>query len=566
MSEHEINTKEQYIEFFRNNGFNCFPIPKLTKEADYRYKASQTIRDQTITDEENYGVITIQGSGTVIIDLDNKEQYRKFAEENIQNGFMIIETGKGWHIPVKGLSGIISKVELFDYKIQDEKIIEIQGHDHYVIGVESIVDHDELKRKVTYKNKGTLTIWDAKGKDFHQLIDALCKSCNVVPRQKSSRSSYKNMRKRFLEGKPPTKGQSNDYFYQAALQCNTDEVTQDEAIEKIQKVYDIWTKTQQYSGRPFSNIERKIQEVYDNDSKISSGRPLSKNLEFAHQTSLRIIEEREIYSDIDSLTIYENENGFLEEINNSLQRELQQKYTNMTSSEFNDVVFKICGLAEKLPDTDKNIVRFPNGAFDKKLKQIVDVDNIADMGFRDYNYLEKSKENEPTQFIKIMFGDVPKHQHTRIKAGLRSIFQSYVDPHISVIYGKSGVGKSTPLEILCEVLGTQYALSVELEQIENDSFIKAHIKGKYLVNIQDLPDTYKSFTKIKNMTGEKIKSERGFHQDMTTFDNKIKIWGSANYLFEIPEKDKDSMFTRRLSLVHNTKEDAYAEDPNLLER
>lgn len=107
-----INTKKQYIEFFKSNGFNCFPIPKLTKIADSRYKASRTVPDQTISENENYGIIPIKNAGTGIIDLDDKERYREFAEENMNNGYMVIETGRGWHIPVTGLSGNVTKIEL----------------------------------------------------------------------------------------------------------------------------------------------------------------------------------------------------------------------------------------------------------------------------------------------------------------------------------------------------------------------------------------------------------------------------------------------------------------------
>jgi len=175
----KILSKEEYIKFLRREGFNCFPIPEKQKEADYRYKASRTIENQPISKAENYGYIPIKGKGTAIIDIDSKEKYREFAENTIKAGFMVVETGKGWHIPVKGLLGNISKIELFNYKFQDKKIVEIQGIDHYCIGIGSEIFHNELKEKIIYENKGSLKIWSAEDKDFHNFVVTVYFGCTA---------------------------------------------------------------------------------------------------------------------------------------------------------------------------------------------------------------------------------------------------------------------------------------------------------------------------------------------------------------------------------------------------
>jgi len=251
----------------RKNGFNCFPIPRGQKEADYRYKASRTLHNQVVKPEENYGYIPIIGTGTAIIDLDDKERYRSFAEHMISQGYMVIETPHGWHIPIVGLTGKISKMELFDYDFQPtKKIIEVQGVDHYCIGAYSEIIEGE--GVVKYENKGTDKIWDGNGIEFHRFVDELCAQCRVESRKKNSRSSYKHLRDRFVQGLPPTKGTSNDYFFQSAIQCNTDGLTESEALGKIRKIYDKWAQTDAFSERPWSNIEYKITEVYQNDRKI----------------------------------------------------------------------------------------------------------------------------------------------------------------------------------------------------------------------------------------------------------------------------------------------------------
>jgi len=558
--------KEHYIDLFRKNGFNCFPIPHNQKVADHRYKASKTKENQPINSQENYGVIPTVLGNNCIIDLDDKERHRSFAQLVIDEGYLVVESPHGWHIYVVGLTGQVSKVELHDYDIQEKKIIEIQGYDHYCVGAESVVLDEDTNKYVTYTNKGSEKLWDVKGKDFHELIDKICKYCHVTAAKKARTTSH-NYRLRFKKGLPPTKGTSNDYFFQAALVCNTEGIKQDDAIEKIRIVYDKWSELSHFSNRPFSNIEAKIRDVYEHELKTSVGRPKKDDDFDRTRIAEDVLGERKIFSDVESHDLFENRNGFLEKINNTLHKDLQIIYHNMENADFDSIKFKIEGLADDIPPTNKKLIVFANGVYNTDKKQLVKTDEIADLGFKDYNYLERNKSNEPVKFIQCMFANVPDHEHPRIKAALKACISNFLDPRITVTHGMSGVGKSTGLVILVEILNKRedYALTVELAQILDDKFIKAKTKNKRLLVLQDLPTTYRDFSMIKAMTGEMMKTERGFHQDSVTFENKLKIWGTGNYLAVIPENEKNAMYSRRLSLVHNTREVPYPEDPEFVD-
>ena len=578
--DNDKNVKRaELIEHLRANGFNCFPIPKYPdsyanpKGADSRYDSSRTLPNQPINENENYGYIPVMGAGTCIVDLDHKENYRVFAEETIAQGWMVIETPNGWHIPVKGLLGDIKKVMLYDYAIESSKqIIEIQGYEHYCIGAGSDLIDSKTGQRVEYKMPVHTKIKDGKFlKDIHDFIDFICENCKVSPPKKSGRNAHYDMRQRFKEGKIPTKGTSNDYFYNAGIQCLTDGLEQklerdvilEKAVPVVEEIYNRWVVSDTYSGRSWDNVLAKISDAINNGEPLKDGRPQGGGGNIDTEAIAKtVLGQRKLYSDLDLGLVYENTNGFLQDITKELSRYLGALYPALRESDYNDIIFKLKIQAGVMPETNPDLIVFKNGVFSIKEGKLIDTDEIADMGFKEYNYLEDAN---PVKFKEIMYGDIPLDQHAVVNAGLKSVIKSRMDAKISVIHGQSAVGKSTGLTILGMVLGDEYHFTTTVSDFINDRATRAKIKNKRLLVFQDMPDKFKDFSIIKSVAGEHKQSIRGFNQANVSFTNKLKIWGSCNYLPEIPEKERNPMFTQRLSLITNVRQTPFEANDSLAE-
>ncbi|MBC8501911.1 MAG: hypothetical protein H8D35_02150 [Nitrosopumilus sp.] len=571
-----MTVKESHIELFRKYNFNCFPIPIRTdntpnqkkKAGDYRYNSDKTAFDQAIREDENYGVLPTEAGLNAWVDFDDKEEYRFFAELMIKEKYVVSETPHGWHIPVINLGSSATKKKLHNFSIRDKALIEIQGTKSYVVGIGSKIVDSETKEILEYKSVGGKRLWDFQGKSFDTFVEYICNTCNVEDKKKSNTSHYQHLRNKFKERKLPTKGQSNDYFMQAGVVLLDLGRNLEDAISEIKIVFDEWKESKFYTGRLWSDEVKKIEEVYENKEKYSLGSGRKKGGgDFDREGVVDFVLENKIIYSLKEKDgdIFENENGFLERINDTLSVELKKKYRNMSEMDYKAILFSLRNLSPDIPKTNKNHIRFPTGSFDITVRKLIQTDELADMGFTQYNYLPKTKANEPKEFLNF-FKDYRESDLPRVKMALRSVLSGHKDFRITWFHGISNVGKSLILTVLSRILGDEYALQVDWKLFFGDRATESKANNKRMVVFLDVPDHEINVADMKGKTGESQQLVREFGKAGKQHENKVKYFATANKLPVIKEDDKNAMFTNRLSLCRNTREKPYIFDPNMEDR
>ena len=98
-----------------------------------------------------------------------------------------------------------------------------------------------------------------------------------------------------------------------------------------------------------------------------------------------MINQRKIYSDAQTHEIFEDRNGFLQKLNHCLKKELQKVHPEMERTDYEDILFKLEGLAPDEQPTNKDPIVFRNGKYDKKLRGLVVTDDLAEMGFENFD-------------------------------------------------------------------------------------------------------------------------------------------------------------------------------------
>jgi len=125
-------------------------------------------------------------------------------------------------------------------------------------------------------------------------INDICKEYNIpyldngITTTRETDSINQELKDKFIRNEIPNKAESNDFYFYAAIVCQEDGLTKKEAEEKIKPNYNEWAKSKQFSGREWSNIKTKINDVYKTPAKKKIELPATIQI---YDIGMKLIEE-----------------------------------------------------------------------------------------------------------------------------------------------------------------------------------------------------------------------------------------------------------------------------------
>lgn len=263
----------------------------------------------------------------------------------------------------------------------------------------------------------------------------------------------------------------------------------------------------------------------------------------------RLLQENEIRVFEDTLYIYEN--GVYRRNEKSINRKIIEIYPKATTRMQKEVKSYLLTMAPEVQLKYENLINFKNGLYD--------LNNNALMPHSPY-YFTINQINANINWDPVRIGAVDRFLDKiscgnigRKKAILQMIGYSMTSSvemqKAFVLYGKTaGNGKSTLLEIIERLIGSENVSHVTLQDFVSNRFSVSEIKGK-LVNM------------VSEMTKEFLKDSSVFKQivtgDTTTVEEKFKdrhtIKPYAKHIFtanELPKvADTSNGYFRRLFII-----------------
>lgn len=263
----------------------------------------------------------------------------------------------------------------------------------------------------------------------------------------------------------------------------------------------------------------------------------------------RLLQENEIRVFEDTLYIYEN--GVYRRNEKSINRKIIEIYHKATTRMQKEVKSYLLTMAPEVQLKYENLINFKNGLYD--------LNNNALMPHSPY-YFTINQINANINWNPVRIGAVDRFLDKiscenigRKKAILQMIGYSMTSSvemqKAFVLYGKTaGNGKSTLLEIIERLIGSENVSHVTLQDFVSNRFSVSEIKGK-LVNM------------VSEMTKEFLKDSSVFKQivtgDTTTVEEKLKdrhtIKPYAKHIFtanELPKvADTSNGYFRRLFII-----------------
>lgn len=539
MEPQTLKTKQEFIDFFRIEGFNVIPCQPRKKEPAVAWKKYQNEKYiENIPDTNNIAVMcgAISG-GLVVIDLDAPELIKEMDFEGIKKNTLVVQSGSGgYHIYCKPLNEKIHTMRLQNDKGQH---VDIQSDGTYVLAPPSIhpdsgeeykiisstlkIDHMTISRFLTkletlgFKTKGTKPLADIiKGVSEGQRNNACFRyACHLFQQAKFDKETALHEIKRWnnTNSKPLPETELLNTFESAwTYRDNPEFVKKSKSDDEDEK-----PKHTEYARMIMNRFKFKtVQETeeilfYDNGIYCEGGESLIK---------------------VECEKLIENCSKYMvNEVTATIQRS-----TMVPRSAFN---------------LNLNYIHLKNCIYDLDTGKTLEFSpDILATNRLNVSYEDKAVSPKFMNFLRQCLK--PSNVFTVLEQMAACMIRSAKFGKAFMYVGEGSNGKSSLLYILESILGKENISHISIHELDDSRFAKAELVGK-LANIyadisnQELRNV--GILKIM-ITGDRITVEKK-NKNPFSMENYSKLFFSAN---QIPQVYDDSDgFYRRFMLVEWNK-------------
>ena len=532
-----LKTKQDYIDFFRIEGFNVIPCQPRKKEPAVAWKKYQNERYiENIADENNIAVMcgSISG-GLVVIDLDAPELVKEMDFEGLKKNTLVVQSGSGgYHIYCKPMNEKVHTMRLQNEKGQH---VDIQSDGTYVLAPPSIHPDSGEEYKIissTLKINSTLSM--ARILDKFEKLGFKTKGTKPLSE--------------IIRG--VTEGQRNTACFRYAChlfqQAHFDKET---ALHEIRR----WNQT---NSKPLDEREllATFESAYtyrDNPDFVRREKDDDEKkhtiyaLQIMQDYTFRTIEETE------EILVYDN--GVYREGGEILiKTECEKRIENCSRYMVNEVIGTIQRKTYRprfLFNINPNYIHLENGIYDLARGEMIPFDTeILSTTKLPVVYDPKATAPNFMRFLRDCLK--PQDVFTVLEQMASCLIKSAKFGKAFMYVGEGSNGKSTMLYVLESILGKSNISHVSIHELDESRFAKAELVGK-LANIyadisnQELRNV--GILKIM-ITGDQITVEKK-NKNPFSMENYSKLFFSAN---QIPQVYDDSDgFYRRFMLVEWNK-------------
>lgn len=535
-----LKTKNDYIDFFRIEGFNVIPCQPRKKEPAVAWKKYQTEKYiEDIPETNNIAVMCGQISGgLVVIDLDAPELIKEIDFEGIKKSTLVVQSGSGgYHIYCKPLNEKIHTMRLQNEKGQH---VDIQSDGTYVLAPPSI--HPE------------------SGEEYKIISSTLQVSSQLIMSRildKFEKLGFKTKGTKPLAEiiKGVTEGQRNNACFKYACHLfQKAKFEKDTAWHEIQR----WNNT---NSKPLDNREllATFESAYNyrNNPEYVKPERRTKDDELTHTDYAMIIMNK-----FEFKTIRETEevlfyaNGIYNYGGESLiKMEAELLVPDCTKYMVNEIIATIQRktFVDKAEFNNKpNYIHLKNCIYDIDTSTVLEhtPDILATVRL-DVNYEKNAIAPEFLKFLRECLD--PKDIFSVLEQMASCLIKSSKFGKAFMYVGTGQNGKSTLLYIIESILGKENVSHISIHELDESRFSKAELSGKLANIYADISNQeLKSVGILKIMiTGDRITVEKK-NKDPFQMENFAKLFFSANQIPQVYD-DSDGFYRRFMLIEWNKK-------------